>query len=63
MMEADFYCGYWPGAGEHGGEVIALGTAEEIMKKEDSITGAYLSGRLKVPVPGERKGAQGLSSY
>ena len=40
-----------PGAGEHGGEVIATGTAEEIMKNKNSITGAYLSGRIKIPVP------------
>lgn len=60
MMEADFIVDIGPGAGEHGGEVIALGTAEEIMKKEDSITGAYLSGRLKVPVPGERKEPKGF---
>lgn len=60
MMEADYIVDIGPGAGEHGGEVIALGTAEEIMKNEHSITGAYLSGRLKVPVPGERKEPKGF---
>ncbi|MCI5511419.1 MAG: ABC-ATPase UvrA, partial [Eubacterium sp.] len=44
-----------PGAGEHGGKVVAVGTAEEIMKCEESITGAYLSGRKKIPVPSERR--------
>ncbi len=55
MRAADFIVDIGPGAGEHGGEVIATGTAKEIMKNPDSITGAYLSGRMKIPVPSERK--------
>ena len=55
MFAADHIVDIGPGAGEHGGEVIAEGTAEEIMKNPKSITGAYLSGRMKVPVPKERK--------
>ena len=54
MREADHIVDIGPGAGEHGGAVVAQGTAEEIMKKEDSITDAYLSGRLAIPVPDER---------
>lgn len=59
MREADYIVDIGPGAGEHGGEVVAEGTAEEIMKNEDSITGAYLSGRLKIPVPQARKAPSG----
>ncbi len=59
MFEADYIIDIGPGAGEHGGEVIAAGTAEEIMKVEESITGAYLSGRIKIPVPKERRQATG----
>ena len=55
MMEADHIVDIGPGAGEHGGQVVAQGTAKEIMKNKKSITGAYLSGRLAVPVPAERK--------
>ncbi len=55
MFAADCIVDIGPGAGEHGGQVIAQGTAEEIMKNEDSITGAYLSGRKKIPVPEQRK--------
>ncbi len=55
MREADHIVDIGPGAGEHGGEVVAQGTAEEIMKNKSSITGAYLSGRMKIPVPAERK--------
>lgn len=55
MREADYIVDIGPGAGEHGGEVVAEGTAEEIMKNEASITGAYLSGKVKIPVPQERK--------
>ena len=44
-----------PGAGEHGGQLVGIGTAEELMKNENSITGAYLSGKIKIPVPAERK--------
>lgn len=55
MFAADYIIDIGPGAGEHGGEVIAAGTASEIMKVEESITGAYLSGRIKIPVPKERR--------
>ena len=55
MMAADCIVDIGPGAGEHGGKVVAVGTAEEIMKCEDSITGAYLSGRKSIPVPSERR--------
>lgn len=55
MLEADCVVDIGPGAGEHGGEVVAIGTAEEIMKNKKSITGAYLSGRIKIPIPEERK--------
>ena len=51
MMEADCIVDIGPGAGEHGGEVVAVGTAKEIMENENSVTGAYLSGRIKIPVP------------
>ena len=59
MKEADYIVDIGPGAGEHGGRVIATGTAEEIMANEESITGAYLSGRMKIPVPEVRKEPQG----
>ncbi len=59
MMEADFIVDIGPGAGEHGGEVVATGTAEEIMACPQSITGAYLSGREQIPVPKERKEPKG----
>lgn len=55
MREADYIVDIGPGAGEHGGEVVAEGTATEIMKNKNSITGAYLSGKIKIPVPEERK--------
>lgn len=55
MREADYIVDIGPGAGEHGGEVVAAGTAEEIEKNPDSITGAYLSGRVEIPIPKERK--------
>ncbi|RHV66195.1 excinuclease ABC subunit UvrA [Clostridium sp. OM02-18AC] len=55
MRVADCIVDIGPGAGEHGGEVVAVGTAEEIMKNEKSITGAYLSGRIQIPVPKERR--------
>ena len=54
MLEADHIVDIGPGAGEHGGEVVAAGTAEEIMANKNSITGAYLSGRIKIPVPDHR---------
>ena len=55
MRAADYVVDIGPGAGEHGGLVVAAGTADEIMKQESSITGAYLSGKLKIPVPSTRK--------
>ena len=55
MLEADYIVDIGPEAGEHGGEVVAVGTAKEIMKNKRSITGAYLSGRIKIPVPEVRK--------
>ena len=55
MLAADYVVDIGPGAGSHGGEVIACGTAEEIMKVPESITGKYLSGELKIPVPKERR--------
>ena len=55
MFAADYIVDIGPGAGEHGGEVVATGTAEDIMNNEESITGAYLSGRLKIPVPKKRR--------
>lgn len=60
MRAADYVVDIGPGAGEHGGEVVAAGTAEEIMKNESSITGAYLSGRKKIPVPAVRKKPTGF---
>ncbi len=55
MLEADYIVDIGPGAGEHGGEVVATGTAKEIMENENSITGAYLSGKISIPIPKERK--------
>ena len=55
MRAADFIVDIGPGAGEHGGEVVATGTAEDIMNCEKSITGAYLSGRIQIPVPEIRR--------
>ncbi|MBE5939304.1 MAG: excinuclease ABC subunit UvrA [Lachnospiraceae bacterium] len=55
MFAADYIVDIGPAAGEHGGEVVAMGTAEDIMKNKKSITGAYLSGKLKIPVPEERR--------
>ena len=55
MREADFIVDIGPAAGVHGGEVIAQGTAADIMKCKKSVTGAYLSGRIQIPVPGERR--------
>lgn len=60
MREADYLVDIGPGAGEHGGKVVAAGTAEEVMANPDSITGAYLSGRIKIPVPAERKAPTGF---
>ncbi len=55
MRAADCIVDIGPGAGEHGGEVVAVGTAEEIMKNPRSVTGAYLSGKIKIPVPKTRR--------
>ena len=55
MRAADCVIDIGPGAGEHGGQLVAMGTAEDLMKNEESVTGAYLSGRLKIPVPEVRK--------
>ena len=55
MRAADYIVDVGPGAGEHGGEIVAVGTAEDIMKVKDSITGQYLSGKLKIPVPAKRR--------
>ena len=55
MREADFIVDIGPGAGEHGGDVVATGNAEEIMQNENSVTGAYLSGRIRIPVPEVRR--------
>lgn len=60
MRAADFIVDIGPGAGEHGGEVIATGTAEDIMRNENSVTGAYLSGRIRIPVPSERRKPTGF---
>ncbi len=59
MMEADYIVDIGPGAGEHGGEVVATGTSAQIMKNKNSITGAYLSGRVEIGVPEVRKQATG----
>lgn len=59
MLEADYVVDIGPGAGEHGGNVVAAGTAKEIMDIPESITGAYLSGRKKIPVPEVRKNPTG----
>lgn len=59
MLAADHIVDIGPGAGSHGGEVVAEGTAEEIMQIEESITGQYLSGKLRIPVPDVRKKPQG----
>ena len=55
IRAADFVVDIGPGAGEHGGKVVGLGTAEDLMKNENSVTGAYLSGKLQIPVPKERR--------
>lgn len=55
MLAADHIVDVGPGAGENGGEIIAQGTAQQIMKNKKSVTGAYLSGRIKIPVPKERR--------
>ena len=60
MLEADYVVDIGPGAGSHGGEVVACGTAEEIMKVPESVTGKYLSGQLQIPVPKERRKPAGF---
>ena len=59
MFAADYIVDIGPGAGEHGGHVIATGTAEENMKVPESITGQYLSGKIQIPIPAERKQPSG----
>ena len=60
MLAADYIVDIGPGAGAHGGQVVACGTAEELMKNKNSVTGAYLSGRIKIPVPSERRKPTGF---
>ncbi len=60
MKESDYIIDIGPGAGVHGGEVVAMGTPEEVMKNPNSITGLYLSGKRKIPVPATRKQGNGL---
>ena len=60
MRAADCIVDIGPGAGEHGGQLVAMGTAEDLMKNENSVTGAYLSGKLKIPVPTERQKPTGF---
>ena len=60
MRAADCIVDIGPGAGEHGGQLVAMGTAEDLMRNENSITGAYLSGKLKIPVPAERRKPTGF---
>lgn len=55
MRAADCVVDIGPGAGEHGGKLVEIGTAETLMKNPESVTGAYLSGRIRIPVPTERK--------
>lgn len=59
MRAADYIVDVGPGAGEHGGEIVATGTAEEIMQNERSVTGAYLSGRRYIKIPDKRKAPTG----
>ena len=60
MLAADYIVDIGPGAGEHGGEVVAVGDAREIMENPKSVTGAYLSGKIKIPVPEERRKPTGF---
>ena len=60
MLTADCVVDIGPGAGEHGGELVGIGTAKELMKNKNSITGAYLSGRMKIPVPEKRREPAGF---
>ena len=61
MMESDYIVDIGPGAGVHGGKIVAAGTPDEIMENEKSITGAYLSGKKHIPVPEARRGGNGKS--
>ena len=63
MRAADWIVDIGPGAGEHGGEVVAQGTAEDIMKTPGSVTGDYLAGRKQIPVPGERRSPRGFDHH
>jgi len=60
MLAADYIVDIGPGAGEHGGELVAAGTPKQIMKNKNSVTGAYLSGKIKIPVPKERRQPTGF---
>lgn len=60
MLAADYVVDIGPGAGSHGGEVVACGTAQEIMQVEESITGQYLSGKLQIPIPAVRRTPKGF---
>ncbi len=60
IRAADYVIDIGPGAGEHGGEIIAAGTAEELINNKNSITGAYLSGKLSIPVPDTRRNPKGF---
>ncbi len=62
MRAADYLIDIGPGAGIHGGEVVAAGTPEEVMANPDSLTGDYLSGRRKIPVPEQRRKGQRKST-
>ncbi len=60
MLAADYIVDIGPGAGEHGGELVAAGTPKQIMKNKNSVTGSYLSGKIKIPVPKERRQPTGF---
>ncbi len=60
MQEADWLVDFGPGAGELGGEIVASGTPQEVMKNKKSLTGGYLSGRLHIEVPAKRRRGNGL---
>ena len=60
MFAADYIVDVGPKAGEHGGEIVATGTVEEIMANPNSITGKYLSGEIRIPIPKERKEPTGF---
>ena len=61
MLSSDYIVDIGPGAGVHGGEIVAMGTPEEIMKNEDSLTGAYLSGKKRIEIPKKRRTGNGNS--